>query len=222
MSTRGTYTVKTKVWNGKIDTKHFYIHCDNYPEGAAFKMRQLVEFDGRGSAVERFIRALPNAEFTTSPESHGDTDYHYDIDGETWEITCLKHKRDWDDHENDTKEMVFSGLLVDFIAKYEDPAWYDEKPSPCIMHGSYPTTRKALEKLYNAKMAQALLWTAKGHTGNASSTATEAYKINEILNPGKTILPEFVFLAGIYVKSYRWKNSTAQDYIDRIWLGKSK
>jgi hypothetical protein len=212
MSTRGTYTVKAKFYEHTI-TKHFYIHHDNYPEGAAHHLREFIMFEGRGSAIERFLRALPYSEFTDNPENHGDTEYHYTIDATTWEIVAFELKRDWQDGKNDKKIVFFSGLLVDFINKYGD-----EKD--CLMFKTYPITRKALEEKYNAELSRACLWTAGGHIGNASGMASECFKMFRVLYPDRGLPKELDFLAGIYAKSYGWKGENPkQDYIDRMYLG---
>jgi hypothetical protein len=106
MSTRATY---------KIDGVCFYIHYDGYKDGAAvyfWNMHQAMG-KGRGGYAEAFLRGNDLAEFTKSHDWHGDTEYRYDLKGETlivWE------RADWSDTPK-FKE-VWSGYWWEFVNQH--------------------------------------------------------------------------------------------------------
>lgn len=79
MSTRGTYLLAASQLNNHSIC--FYVHCDNYPEGAAYYFRQMHYFkNSRSHYAGKFFRANSNAEFTISHDSHWDTEYCYTLD----------------------------------------------------------------------------------------------------------------------------------------------
>lgn len=79
MSTRATYSFETELTNKPIV---FYIHSDNYPEGAAYYFWQMHKHRHyKGGLGEIFCKANANAtQFTEGHEWHGDTEYRYYMD----------------------------------------------------------------------------------------------------------------------------------------------
>jgi hypothetical protein len=78
MSTRATYRFASPMPYKPAVT--MYIHHDGYPEGAVqYLLAALQQGDGYLSA-ESFIRANGRAELCSSHQSHGDTEYRYEID----------------------------------------------------------------------------------------------------------------------------------------------
>jgi len=84
MATRATYRIAC----GNKAELTVYIHWDGYPEGAAdYFDRALNLYENpRGSELLEkasfeacFLIANPKAEVTRSHESHGDTEYRYDV-----------------------------------------------------------------------------------------------------------------------------------------------
>jgi len=108
MATRATY---------KIDGVHFYIHYDGYEEGAAkyFWNMHCSTDSGRGGNAEAFLRGNDLAEFTKSHNAHGDTEYRYDLKGET--LTVRKRTGDWSSVEGKF-DVVWSGFWWEFVNKY--------------------------------------------------------------------------------------------------------
>jgi hypothetical protein len=87
MSTRATY---------KIDGVCFYIHYDGYREGAAvyfWNMHHAKDKNPRGGNAEAFLRGNELSEFTKNHTVHGDTEYRYDLTGET--LTVWERSGDW-------------------------------------------------------------------------------------------------------------------------------
>jgi multimeric flavodoxin WrbA len=97
MGTRATY---------QIGNHTFYIHYDGYAAGAAVYFYNMIEAAnvlddsgiGRelnhGGYAEQFLRGNPSAEFTTSHEDHGDTEYHYTLEGNLLTVAELSWERD--------------------------------------------------------------------------------------------------------------------------------
>jgi len=75
MSTRATYQFKNLI--GEKFT--VYIHHDGYPEGASMYLYNSCQGEPSDCNVNTFIRANKKAELTGSHESHGDTEYRYNI-----------------------------------------------------------------------------------------------------------------------------------------------
>lgn len=82
MSTRATYLIAANP----IKPKHFvcfYIHSDNYLEGAAYYFLQMHYCkNSRGHYAGRFFRSNEYAEFAYSHNSHGDTEYRYHLNAQ--------------------------------------------------------------------------------------------------------------------------------------------
>jgi len=86
MSTRGTY----KIYDGYNDLDvYFYVHHDNYPEGAAEKFKNMLtmvdeapygwQYGPCFGYAAAFFRANEGARFTKNHRCHGDTEYQYNI-----------------------------------------------------------------------------------------------------------------------------------------------
>lgn len=81
MATRATYTF-TRDYNGPI--VHIYYHWDGYPAGAAELLRN-------SKTAEQFLRNNDRAQICSSPEIHGDTEYHYLIAMVEGEVFVTAH-----------------------------------------------------------------------------------------------------------------------------------
>jgi len=75
MSTRGTYEFQHQDGSSKF----FYVHHDNYPEGAAEKIWKMFENMYRTELFPEpaFLLMNDRAGLTESHDSHSDTDYRY-------------------------------------------------------------------------------------------------------------------------------------------------
>lgn len=106
MSTRATY---------KIDGVCFYIHYDGYMDGAAvyFWNMHRARDKGRGGYAEAFLRGNDLAEFTESHAAHGDTEYRYDLKGETLTVWA---RGDWSDAPE--FKQVWSGNWWEFVNEH--------------------------------------------------------------------------------------------------------
>lgn len=122
MSTRATYKFEHEDQN-----IYFYVHHDNYPEGAAIyflEMHKLLVksldnfYEFRGSYAEAFIKSNKMSEFTRDHMAHWDTEYRYSINKNG--ILTAEHikKRNFDNPENDIWETFFTGHYAEFINKY--------------------------------------------------------------------------------------------------------
>ena len=123
MATRATYTFKSE---GGIEA-HIYIHYDGYPRGAASYFKKMMELleerqkplsDLRGGLVEQFIRANKNAEFTEHWQIHGDTEWHYEIDGDQLTVLELEGSKDLDDSEDRKGRQFFKGSMGDYLKEF--------------------------------------------------------------------------------------------------------
>jgi len=216
MSTRGTYTITYRLFDKKVRTQHFYIHCDNYLSGCAAYMKMFIEGENRrGAGPEQFIRSIPWAEYTSHPDVHGDTEFHYEINSTNWTIDAYEIKQNWEHPELTKKCLVFSGLITEFINKYYEKEEGEKSPD-CIMFRGRPQTREMLQKYYNEQFDLCLNWTARGHIGNASGMASECAKIYMTLNPNMSLPKEYEFLAKIYADSYGWESP--QQFIEKIFI----
>ncbi len=122
MATRATYTFKSS----KGTEAHIYIHWDGYPKGAANYFKKMMELqeerqrplsDIRGGLVEQFIRANKNAEFTEHWQIHGDTQWHYEIDGTN--LTVLELDMGGSDDSEDRKgTQFFKGSIDDYLKEF--------------------------------------------------------------------------------------------------------
>lgn len=113
MSTRATYSFEHE-WRPKVT---FYIHMDNYPEGAAvyfWNMHKHRHY--KGSLADTFIKGNPFAvELTNRHEGHSDTEYRYYMDQQGI-LTAKKS-----DYSVENKFITFfSGHYAEFINLYSD------------------------------------------------------------------------------------------------------
>lgn len=113
MSTRGTYSFKHN-WKGETI---FYIHSDNYPEGAAEYFWQMhLNKHLKGCLADVFIKANPlSVELTKNHEYHADTEYRYYMN--TNGVLVAKQV-DYDVFDNSKFDVFFTGHYAEFINKY--------------------------------------------------------------------------------------------------------
>lgn len=163
MSTRATY---------QIDNKYFYIHYDGYPSGAATYFYATLTFDNkRGGLAEQFLRANDLAEFTGSHEIHGDSEYRYTLEGSGY----LKAEERID--FSDQWKAFYLGDVAEFINKYSEEV--SNNTLPKIVKSSqygYMSLDQLTDKLYSL-LNRGRELRLKGHTGNASSSYGEAWKV---------------------------------------------
>lgn len=138
MSTRATYRFRTA---GRAEyNRHgpitFYIHHDGYEDGAAVYFWRMLVGDQsrgvRGGLPERFLRANTGAEFTSSHEAHGDTEYRYDVEGSDPGAVLKVYKLNWSKYTGGQGEsfearqerrdscwdVVYVGTLAAFIDQH--------------------------------------------------------------------------------------------------------
>lgn len=129
MSTRGTY---------QFENLTFYIHHDNYLEGAARYFYRMIEAsfkvnkspDGlhpidthntRGGMEFAFIRGNGNAEFTKSSEEHGDTQFRYIIHmGDNGLIHLNAQEKHWTDGDLVHWRVIYNDEISEFINQYAE------------------------------------------------------------------------------------------------------
>lgn len=160
MSTRATYKIGTRDSHSVV----FYIHHDGYPEGAAeYFLAAATANTLRGGMAERFVRANDNAEFTTSHQIHGDTEFRYTLDVN--HTLYAEARVDF----SDKWEGIYMGPLADFI---------QAKTGTKLLRtgGMYLRDQAAGEKIAGIlqKGHDAI---ARGWSGNASSYASEAWNL---------------------------------------------
>ena len=112
MGTRATYQIEGKV---------FYIHWDGYPQGASFyfhhmieKYNEIIDKIGRtrnGGYAEAFLRGNDCAEFTSSHDAHGDTEWQYTLEGDELTVAELYC------NGNKISKNTYTINLFDFIAQ---------------------------------------------------------------------------------------------------------
>ena len=120
MSTRATYRFKaTQKWQ---PTTTIYIHHDGYLDGAAVYFYRMLINKSKGCAATQFIRANESAELTGGHDSHGDTEYKYDVTGSGPEAQIVAYKRAWSvaDDEREEWRVVYTGTLADFCANHRE------------------------------------------------------------------------------------------------------
>jgi hypothetical protein len=123
MSTRGTY----RVQNGDWTKAYFYIHYDNYPEGAACYFKDCLDRMEKNARMD-FIKAfmtLEYSELTNDHEAHGDTEFRYNIN-----TVNKKHAEDTKHpiyieafkkeyiKDNVSWTVFFDGMIDEFIKKF--------------------------------------------------------------------------------------------------------
>jgi hypothetical protein len=114
MSTRATYSFEHPYLNKQVN---FYIHSDNYPEGAAVYFWEMHKNKDnvKGFLPETFIKAnLSSVEFSDGHDRHGDTEYQYHIDKQG--ILTAKKLKNWDARQF---KDFFKEHYVEFINQHE-------------------------------------------------------------------------------------------------------
>lgn len=220
MSTRATYTIKSKNYSDKTDVKHFYIHYDGYLEGAAEYFKAFVELtNSKGGNAERFLRANDQAEFTPNPECHGDTEFHYELEPDlTIKAYSINHGN-WESGHTPNKSCEFSGDLADFLNKYLEPIespFYGKIKADYVHFGRRIISRKKLEQEYINNIQQGLYTHAVGAVGNAGSYLSDAYKIDRFLNPTKEIPKEILFFAELQRGAFQ-HDCTPLAFLQRVY-----
>jgi hypothetical protein len=112
MSTRGTYKIYDDY--NRLDI-YFYIHHDNYPEGAAYYFQKMLDYMEmnkeeyvRPTYAEAFFRVNNEAHFTKSHAAHGDTDYQYNIlktDNKGHILQAFEIDRDWKRYNKELAQL---------------------------------------------------------------------------------------------------------------------
>lgn len=166
MSTRATYWFPGQEHSPSVC---FYIHYDGYPEGASSYFRAMLnEKNERGGLAAQFMRANKYAEFTTSHNSHGDTEYRYDVrhDGSLTAQQRSGHSDKWD--------TFFVGQVGEFCNAHAPFGDTDAPKFVRLQITSYgravwmelPAALKALD----IKRLHCLLYVQRhGYCGNAES-----------------------------------------------------
>lgn len=113
MSTRATYQIKSGF--SKVT---LYIHHDGYFEGAAQYFRKTLDLMATSDCdlLTCFLWANGRAELTGSHESHGDTEYRYDLEKEEgeWMVTVYERRS----YESDYFDKVRKTTLIQFVFEY--------------------------------------------------------------------------------------------------------
>ncbi len=122
MSTRGTY--KIYDFYNELDV-YFYVHHDNYPEGAAEYFKNMLtmldkvphgcQYVPRFGYAAAFFRANEGVRFTKNHHCHGDTEYQYNIvknDNNSEEIRkgtvyleAFEVRRNWEKYNEDSARL---------------------------------------------------------------------------------------------------------------------
>lgn len=131
MSTRGTY---------QFENLTFYIHHDNYLEGAARYFYKMVEasikintspdalhpiddHNTRGGMEFAFIRGIGNADLSKGHDHHSDTEFRYFLNtSDLGVVTINAQEKMWTEIEGDKVHwrVVYNGELSEFINKYAE------------------------------------------------------------------------------------------------------
>lgn len=199
MGTRATY---------QIDGHYFYIHWDGYLEGAASYFYNMVTTQIKGGLAEAFLRGNDQASFTEHHDVHGDTEFKYDLD----KTGYLKaYETTWD---SDDWKLVYQGDIADFINSRPD---YIDNFSKIVrnQHG-YLTTLDALTDQLFSTLARAIELKAKGHTGNASSSYQDAWKLLRLVenatdNQVNQLRNDILEATPYFVEKYNWSMPDAVD-----------
>lgn len=110
----------------------FYVHYDNYPEGAALYFQRMLDYRGmkekehlKLSYAEAFFRANSEAHFTKGHSWHEDTEYQYNIIKTEDNGYILEGRELCPDTM--TSEKFFEGSVEDFIKLYKEDLQITEK-----------------------------------------------------------------------------------------------
>lgn len=159
MSTRATYRFTEREEHERFRfSTTIYIHTDGYPTGAATYFYEALSNPSKGDLATQFIRAIASAELTKSPEVHGDTEYHYEVEGygPLAALKAYKWDRDWRDHSGggDTQRLLFDAPLHEFIHAHHEKLFCDgySQFRPVKFSSSYerwlnqPTAARVLDR----------------------------------------------------------------------------
>lgn len=176
MSTRATYEFTANTI-AHVPGMTFYIHHDGYPEGAAHYFRAALTYTNwRGGLPGQFVRANDNAEFTGhGMDVHGDTEFH-------WKVTPgpIPHLHGYHRTPGGSWQTCYVGPLLDFVNKHTATTQHEKLIA--APHGAgYLTANDLADKIAD-KIEHANAILAKGWTGNAAATATEAWRMIEALH----------------------------------------
>lgn len=165
MSTRATYEI-----NGKC----FYIHHDGYLEGAAdyfYNALLFIKDKYRSSDFEAdFFRANKNAEFTTSHEDHGDTEFQYTVTGNNLEVKS----RIWESKGSKRKwKSAFNGKLIDFVNTFcheiKEDSSLKFKEIKLYTYGNPSIHNKvSIKPILDEKLELKSIWEKNGHANGAN------------------------------------------------------
>lgn len=172
MSTRATYRfIPCDDW---VPDTTIYIHYDGYPEGAAhFIASMLAQENLRGGWPCMFIRANELAELTKSHESHGDTEYRYDLDEKAQTVTVYRIRGARTPDVGETKDVL------SFITQYAE-----EESTPrdfALFDGRYVLRERAVRQA-KEKLDYALRAFVQGWTGNASGALADVLRNESVLD----------------------------------------
>lgn len=167
MSTRATY---------KIDGVCFYINYDGYMDGAAgyFWNMHHAMGKGRGGYAEAFLRGNHLASFTESHDVHGDTEYRYDLAGET--LTVWKRTGGWNDPAN--FEEVWSGYWWKFVNEHNGMVEGFERLAKI---NNRVWTRTELEVRIAEVYDTLTVYSAKFHMGNINAIKADLQQAEDAL-----------------------------------------
>lgn len=158
MSTRGTYRFSgSSDWSPTVAV---YNHCDNYPVGGAALLYNTLVHESKGCMGTQFLRANDATEITTDPDDHGDTEYHYEVDGNGPGAMLEVRHRTWPEGcgGDGQWDVIFAGRLHEFLAQefaVETPDWCAK------WHGVFTPFRE-VEMPYDRKVLMNVV-TAKQH-----------------------------------------------------------
>lgn len=165
MSTRGTY----KITNNHGYSAIIYCHCDNYLEGAAYRIFKMHKSDGK-DRVCKFFRGNADAELMHSHTLHGDTEFRYDLDKSGKLSVTKRNLIDTKDGYDEEWNNVFTGHYSEFTNKYLSTEGFGE-PEPYVImkfkigYAERYLTLDDVEEELNRKLELFIIWTKKGSSG---------------------------------------------------------
>lgn len=143
MSTRATY----RFLRSKRCLATIYIHHDGYPSGAAEYIKACINDYGQIS-VDLFLRTNTRAKITESPEIHGDTEYHYDIDIDEETVTVSKYYYNEERTERSLVVIDNDNIFMWLNAMITEDMFFEVQPK---YNKPYYITMSSLQKLREQK-----------------------------------------------------------------------
>ena len=129
MGTRATYEFEDQ--NRIMKNIVFYAHFDGYPDGAAERFSNMIEFlyqqeleynfllsEKRGGLSHAFLRGNADAEITQGKDFHGDTEWHYKVyknEENKYIVDAYEITRYWGEDRDSDFTLVMSLPLMNFI-----------------------------------------------------------------------------------------------------------